>query len=229
MLPRHIAVGLERDISLWAGRNKRDIRQTYEGRSAIVEELIETQVRLNIPILTIHLLRKTDNIPELDTILDSLTLLFQRLSGNKTLADKQVRVSVFGKWYNLPSGPVEAIKKVLEETETYDQFFLNFCIYYDGREEIADACELIAMKIKMGKLDPDSVTPELIKESLYTSYFLPPDIIVINGEKRLDGFMLWDASESRIYFSGKEWPEFNAMDLQKATELFRLVGKETKR
>jgi undecaprenyl diphosphate synthase len=225
MLPRHIAVGLERDISLWAERNKRDLRQTYEGRAAIVEELIEAQVRLNIPILTINLLRKREDIGEMDTIMGSIAVLFEKLTENDTIRNKQIRVSVFGKWYDLPSRPVEAIKKVLEETETYDQFFLNFCIYYDGREEIVDACQLIAMKIKAGKLDPESVSQELIKENLSTSYFMPPDIIIINGEKRLDGFMLWDASDSRIYFSNKDWPEFNAMDLQKAIELFRLVGK----
>lgn len=225
MLPRHIAVGLEREISTWAERNKIDLRQAYEERTAIVEELIETQVRLNIPIMTINLLRKSDDIKEMDIILDSIASLFEKLGGNETLKSKQIRVSVFGKWYDLPSRTVEAIKNLLEETETYDQFFLNFCIYYDGREEIVDACELIGMKIKAGKMDPEAVSKEMIKENLYTSYFMPPDIMVINGEKRLDGFMLWDSSDSRVYFSNKEWPEFNAIDLQKAIELFRLVGK----
>lgn len=225
MLPRHIAVGLEREIGAWAERNKRDLQQAYQARAEIVEELVETQIRLKIPILTIHLLRKTDRVEDLDIILDSITALFERLLKSETIHKQQIRVSVFGKWYDIPSKPVEAIKKLLEETETYDRFFLNFCIYYDGKEEIVDACELIGMKIKAGKLDPGSVSQELIKENISTSYFLPPDIMVVNGDKKLDGFMLWDSSDSRIYFTNKDWPEFNALDMQKAIELYRLVGK----
>ena len=75
-------------------------------------------------------------------------------------------------------------------------------------------------------MDPGAISQELIKENLSTSYFMPPDILVINGEKRLDGFMLWDSSDSRIYLTNKEWPEFNAIDFQKSIGLFRLVGKK---
>jgi undecaprenyl diphosphate synthase len=78
--------------------------------------------------------------------------------------------------------------------------------------------------VKSGKIDPDSISSELIKESLYTSYFLAPDLVIINGEKALNSLMLWDISESRIYFTGKDWPDFNAFELKKAVDLFKLVG-----
>ncbi len=36
--------------------------------------------------------------------------------------------------------------------------------------------------------------------------------------------MLWEAAGARIYFTEKEWPEFNALDLKKAIDLFELMG-----
>jgi undecaprenyl diphosphate synthase len=227
MIPRHIAISLERDVTQWALKNSRDAKSTYDGRAMIVEELIESQVKLNIPVMTIYLLRQDENITDIEEILESIARLFEQLAGNATINRSQVRVSVFGKWYDLPSQPVERIKRVIEATATYDRFFLNFCIYYDGKEEIVDACRLIAMKVKADKLDPGAISSELIKENLYSSYFLAPDIVIINGEKNLSGFMLWDISEARIYFTNKEWPEFNAFDLKKAVDLFKLVGNKS--
>jgi undecaprenyl diphosphate synthase len=108
-------------------------------------------------------------------------------------------VSVFGKWYGLPSKAVDAIKSCVEQTDGYDKFFLNFCVFYDGKEEIVDSCRVIGRRIKAEKIDADAVDSEMVREGLYTSYFLPPELVIINGEKRLNGFMLWDISDSRLY------------------------------
>jgi undecaprenyl diphosphate synthase len=224
MIPRHVAISLEKNIGKWAEKNSRPIPDTYSARYQIVEEVLRTQITFNIPVVTIFLLKQEDSTEDLDIILNSISELFDKLSSNELIRLNLVRVSVFGKWYDLPSRPVDSIKRVMEQTETYDKFFLNFCVYYDGKEEIADACRLIAMKVKADKIDPDSITQELIKENLYSSYFLPPDVVIVNGDKRLDGFLLWDISSSRIYMTGKAWPEFTAFDLKKAIDLFKLSG-----
>jgi undecaprenyl pyrophosphate synthase len=39
----------------------------------------------------------------------------------------------------LPQHTVDAVKKILDETKDYDCYFLNFCLHYDGQEEIVDA------------------------------------------------------------------------------------------
>jgi len=58
-----------------------------------------------------------------------------------------------------------------------------------------------------------------IKENLYSSYFIPPDYMVINSGKRsLDGFLLWDCANAKIYFSDKLWPDFSRDELEKVLE-----------
>src|SRR5690606_40296287 len=57
-------------------------------------------------------------------------------------------------------------------SKDYDKHFLNFCIQYDGQEDIAEASKMIARKILTGKLTVDDITPQTIKENVYSSYFI---------------------------------------------------------
>ena len=185
---------------------------------------MRAEVELNIPILTVFLFSTKQDLSKVGIIVDTLTEFFEELAKDEDVIKNQVKISVLGKWYNLPSRLVEAIKGVIDETKEFDKFFLNFCIHYDGQEEIVDAVRLITKRILAEKLDPDAIDAETIKEDLYTSYFLAPDLMIINGDKRLDGFLLWDSSNAVIYFTGKHWPDFDVRDLKKAIELFKLVG-----
>lgn len=224
MEPKHIAISLHKDISTWAETNKKELKAVYDSRADIINSMIRAQVELNIPILTIFLLSSKQDISKIDIIIDTLKEFFDELAKDEEIIKNQVKVSVLGKWYNLPSRLVDAIKGVIDETKEFDKFFLNFCIHYDGQEEIVDAVKLITKRVLAEKLDPGSIDFEAIKEDLYTSYFLAPDLMIINGDKRLDRFLLWDSANSVIYFTGKHWPDFDVRDLKKAIELYKLVG-----
>ena len=97
---------------------------------------------------------------------------------------------------------------------TFFPFFVNLCINYDGQEELIDSFRIIARKIKSSTLDPDSITKEEIKENVYSSYFIPPDVIIITGKRKFfGGFLLWDSIKSKIYFSDILWPDIKIDDL----------------
>ena len=129
-----------------------------------------------------------------------------------------------GKWYDIPGRAVDSIKSAIEETKDYDEFFLNFCVNYDGQEEIVDACKLVCRQVKAGKLEVESITKELIKENLYSSYYLPPDLIIKSGKKRSTcGFLLWDSAYSEIYFMDKYFPECKITDFLKAIDMYRKI------
>ncbi|MCK5107880.1 MAG: undecaprenyl diphosphate synthase family protein, partial [Nanoarchaeota archaeon] len=93
-------------------------------------------------------------------------------------------------------------------------------VNYDGKEEIIDAMKVIAMKIKNGSLDPSSIDGDDVKENLYSSYFMPPDLMIINGGlQSTKAFLLWDSVNTKVYFSDKFWPDF------KKEEISRIIGK----
>ncbi|MFH1399550.1 MAG: polyprenyl diphosphate synthase [Candidatus Woesearchaeota archaeon] len=223
MKPKHVAISLERDITAWAQKNQKTVRESYELRAAIVSQLIRQQVNSNLPILTLFLVSSRQGIVYLDEEIDTLQELFEEVVRDDFIIKNQIKVSVLGKWYNLPGRVVDIIKCAIDQTKEYDKFFLNLCIMYDGQDEILDATKLIARRIASNKLDPDAITKAMIKEDIYTSYFLPPDLVIINGRKKLNGFLLWDSSNSLVYFTNKHWPDFKISDLIKAIDLYSLI------
>ncbi len=221
-IPRHVGIILE-GTSAWAKKNKKDISDVYKNRIEVIEEAIEVQLKLKIPVLTVFVFSTSAaRVEHFSVIVDSVTELFEHLSSNQIINGNGIRVSVFGKWYSLPGRAVEAIKKVVEDTKESDKYFLNFCINYSGQDEIVDACKILGKKIQQGKLDPDLLDKSMIRDEIYTSYFIPPDLVIKTGpNKRLNGFLLWDSSHSIIYFSDKLWPDLDKAEIIRAIDYYQ--------
>ena len=221
VMPKHIAITTE-GKTRWAKINKKQLAEAYKQSLINIKDTIKTQVKLNIPITTFYLL-STDikDFEPLSELVDFLVIFFNELPNLKLIKNNKIKISVLGKWYNLPGRVVEPIKKALDETKDYDSYFVNFCVNYDGQEEIVDACKLLARQVKAEKLDIDAIDKSSIKENLYASYFLPPDIIIKNGKKKNANFLLWDSINSFIYFSEKLWPDFKTRDFRDAIKAFQ--------
>ncbi|MBC8444384.1 di-trans,poly-cis-decaprenylcistransferase [Candidatus Woesearchaeota archaeon] len=212
-LPKHIAISIN-GINTWAEKNKKEPSIAYKESFLAIKKLIGLQTKLDIPVLTFNLLhskiKKKEGFPE---IVEYLIEFFSDLREWEFIVENQIKISVLGKWYDLAGGLVEEIKDLTMETKDYDKFFVNFCVNYDGQEEIVDSFRIIARKVRGDLLDPDAITKEEVKDNLYSSYFVPPDTILLTGgKKNLDGFLLWDSVNARIVFSDKLWPEFKDAD-----------------
>lgn len=209
-------------IKLWAEKEKKTIEEAYKKSFELLDEIMDLQITQNIPILTVYLM--PEGLARKDyfhVFLNELIGFFEKLLSSEQLSNKKIKVSILGKWYDLPGRAVEPIKEIIEETRDYDAFFLNFCINYNGQEEIVDACKLIARQVKAEKLDVDAINKELIKDNVYSSYFLPPDLIIKNGERQTSGILLWDSPYTRIYFTDKLWPAFTKHDFLNAVKEYQ--------
>jgi short-chain Z-isoprenyl diphosphate synthase len=61
----------------------------------------------------------------------------------------------------------------------------------------------------------------LIAEHLYTGGQADPDLIIrTSGEQRLSGFLLWQSSNSELYFEEALWPDFRKVDFLRAIRAF---------
>ena len=221
-LPHHVALSVE-GCKEFSVKNNVPYEDITTQKFFNIKNIVRTCVKLGIPLFTFYVFPSTaKEDAELISVVDNLVNFFQNIKEWEFLAENQIKVSVLGKWYDLPGRLVEPIKEVIQETRDYDKFFLNLCINYDGQEEIVDAARLIARQVKAGRLDPESITKSDIKENIYASYFLPPNLIIKTGtSKKMDGFLLWDSINSKIYFSNKYWPDFGKIDFLKAIEFFQ--------
>ena len=217
-IPKHIAISLD-DIHEWCSRNNIDLHTGCGMCFGHLNKLLQIQARLGIQIMTIYLLpENSDKSGSYMVFSDCMADFFNNLSQNDLIRSLKIKISVFGKWYNLPGRSVESLKNIIELTKDHDGFFANFCINYDGQEEIVDACRLAAKQVELGKINPEMITKESIKENMYSSNFIPPDIILIYGEGKLSGLLLWDSVNSKIAFAGKPFMDFDEGDLEKFIE-----------
>ncbi len=208
-VPKHIIINLG-----FPKRDELDEKDAHQKNIDKIIEIVKSQVELDIPIMTISL-DNWDHIKHTMVIHEFLDVTL------KEYAEKnRIRTTFLGHWYGLPGMIVEAMKRLINATYEFDQFFLNFCVNYDGQQEIADACKVIITKGELKKIDKDSIGPEMIKEHIYSSYFLPPDLI-IELEPRLSGTFLWDSKGARIVFLNKRFDEVTKADITKSIDQMR--------
>lgn len=221
-LPKHVAIIMDGSFE-FAEKNKIPVEEICKKDLVNLKNITKVDIKLNIPIITFYIHPDRINDSQyFPVIMDSIEDFFEQIARWDIIHQNQMKVSVLGKWYDLPGRVVDSIKAAIDATKDYDKFFLNLCINYDGQEEIVDACKLIARQITSGKIDPESINKERVKENIYSSYFLPPDLIIKTGrENRLKGFLLWDSVYSRIHFAEKPWPQFFKADFLKAIDEYR--------
>jgi tritrans,polycis-undecaprenyl-diphosphate synthase [geranylgeranyl-diphosphate specific] len=193
------------------------VGEAFVRGGVVLRDVALVLFRLNVPVVTFGLLPQGYAGKDRVEVMDALASFFEGLSSWPVLRELQVKVTVLGKWYDLPGGLVEQVKRVLEETRDFDRFFLNVCVEYDGQEEIVDACRLVARQVKVGKLDVDAIDRQVIKENVYASYFPPPEIIVKTGRRRsLQGLLLWDSALSDVVFVDRPFPALSREDVFRA-------------
>lgn len=221
-MPKHIALtvgGLKR----WTKTRGEPLKRSYMLAVSKINDIIKYQIMSDIPIFTVYFINnKINEQEEFSEVMDVLSNFFKELFKNRDLFDYKIKVSVLGKWYSLPNRVVEPIKRVIDETKDYDSFFLNLCINYDGKEEIVDAVKVLLRKAMADKINVDNINQDMIKDNIYSSYFLPPDMIIKTGTgRRLHGYLLWDSTKSTIYFSDVLWNEFCERDLAGAIKYYQ--------
>jgi len=208
----HLAVNTSK-INTWAELNNKSLAEAARQNIKRIKEFMGYQLKYDFPILTMKLSTKSDEEQA------ALTDFFVKLAEDETIHKNQVRVFIIGAWFDLPVELFDALKKIMEKTQDYDKYFLNFCLKYDGQAEIVAAMRLIARRITAGKMEVDGITKESIKENLYSSYFTPPDMI-IECSRKYSGLLLWDSRKSLIYFTHKLWLDFDKSDFEKAMDFF---------
>jgi undecaprenyl diphosphate synthase len=130
-------------------------------------------------------------------------------SEQKEMLDNNIRLSAIGQTERLPQDVQQTLHKVMTVTKKNDGMLLNLALSYGGRDEIVKMVKEIAIKVKNSNIEPDSITPELISEHLYTSEIPDPDLLIrTSGEMRISNFLLWQIAYTEIYVTDTLWPDF---------------------
>ena len=217
---KHIAIDIS-EVSflekMWREKGEestQDIINSLDKKNELIKKVLDFQIKNEIPIVTLYISKKKDKPIFYGKIYDKISEIFQHLE--EVSAKNDIRITIVGKWYDVPNNTLDSIRKIIEKTKSNESLFFNLCINYDGREEIIDSCKILAHKAKSGKILPNQITEENFKENIYISKFSSPDRIIIMSQKnKLSSFLLWDSSESRIFFTEKGWNEIGPKEVEK--------------
>jgi undecaprenyl diphosphate synthase len=138
---------------------------------------------------------------------------FRDLAVSETIHSNKVKINVIGRWKEKFPSPVRSsVQKAIDATAHYTDNYLNIFLAYDGIDEMTQAIEAL---VKEGV---QKITREVVKQHLFTKDLPSVDLIVrTGGEPHLSaGFMMWDVTDSQLWFTEKLWPTFTSEDLDEA-------------
>jgi short-chain Z-isoprenyl diphosphate synthase len=223
-LPKHVAVMLDGNRR-WAERRQGAKASAGHAAGALkIFEFLEWCDEIGIKNTTLYML-STDNLLKRSSeeLQDLLKIIGQVAS--ELAKRKRWQVRLVGDRAVLPEALRNSIEAAENSTAALDKPIVNLAVGYSGRTEIADAVKsIIKQHSDTGKtIDElsESLTPELIAEHLYTGGQADPDLIIrTSGEQRLSGFLLWQSSNSELYFEEALWPDFRKVDFLRAIRAF---------
>lgn len=220
-VPRHVAIILDGN-GRWARSKGMPRNYGHAQGSKNVERICEEAWRMGIKYLTVYAF-STENWSRPKDEVDALMKLLRNYMKTclKTAAKNDMKVRVIGDKTRLDEDIRSRIAELEEATKNNGGLNFQIALNYGSRDEIVRAVRKIARDAKDGKLEPESITSEVISSYLDTHDIPDPDLLIrTSGEERLSNFLLWQLAYSEFYFTDVLWPDFTKEELMKAIEQY---------
>jgi short-chain Z-isoprenyl diphosphate synthase len=179
---------------------------------------------IGIKVVTLYML-STDNLVKRESKeLEDLLRIIGSVA-TEMAKRKRWRIRLVGDRESLPADLLKELEAAESATAKLNKPEVNLAVGYGGRKEIADAMRSILKKHSDEGTTIEQLAelldPDLITEHLYTGGQPDPDLIIrTSGEQRLSGFLLWQSSNSELYFEEALWPDFRKVDFLRAIRAF---------
>ncbi len=126
------------------------------------------------------------------------------------LLSNNVRIHLLGDIERIPEEPRQKLFYARDSSAHCTGMQLNICLSYSSRWEITAAARKLAKLAAEGKIDPDSITEEMVADNLTTTGMPDPDLLIrTGGEERVSNYLLWQIAYSELYFTPVLWPDFS--------------------
>jgi len=216
-VPEHVAIIMDGN-GRWATRKGLPRSFGHNEGVSVLKEIIKASKKLGCKVLTVYAF-STENWTRPTKEVDFLINLFKEVLRNeiKEIHQESIKIKFIGDLTPFP----ENLKKIIYSSESLtkknDNFLLNVCVNYGGRQEIVSVAKELAFKSFSGEIKPSEVNEELFNSVLLTRGIKDPELLIrTSGEKRISNFLLWQLAYSEIYISDVLWPDFNEYEFLKA-------------
>lgn len=202
----------------WAAMHNLPALEGHRAGADRMHQVVDQFIKLGVKYLSLWGF-STDNWKRSPEEVQNIFALLQLWIEKDTpwLHENSVRLCHIGRFHQLPLTLQHAIGLAVDLTAYNKGMTLNLAFNYSGRAEIVDAVR---------RLLNDQVPWNLVDEQLFSRYLYTdgaPDVdLVIRtaDELRVSNFMLWQAAYAEYYFTPVFWPDFDAIELEKALQAY---------
>jgi len=221
-IPEHVAIIMDGN-GRWAAQHGNERFFGHEQGVESVRSVLEGAGDIGIKYLTLYAF-STENWSRPKSEVDALMGLLVHAINNETeaLKEKNVRLSMIGDFDSLPAEVQEKLNWSIQELQDCTGVNLVLALSYSSKWEITEAVRKIALDVKDGKLQPESINKELIDNYLATKGIPDPELLIrTSGEARISNFLLWQIAYAEFYFTPVLWPDFTKEHLFEAVYDFQ--------
>ena len=214
-LPQHVAIIMDGN-GRWARKRHLPRQAGHVAGVKTVREIVRAASDIGLANLTLFAF-SSENWKRPATEVGALMGLFRMYfrSDLQELIARGARIRIIGNRSRVASDIKEMIEDAESRTLENKGLNLTFAFDYGGQEEIAAAARELARAAAEGRLDPETITPELFASRLFTAYLPEPDLVIrTSGEHRLSNFLLWQSAYAELVFVDTLWPDFTREEFE---------------
>jgi len=212
--PKHVAIIMDGN-GRWARDRGHSRAFGHIRGSSRVKSVVREADRLGVKVLTLYAF-STENWCRPEGELQVLWKLLKKYLIREVdeLNANNVQLHVIGEKERLSQDVRDVLDASVRKLAKNTGLKLVFAISYGSRRELARAAKLFAQDCVKGRVKPEDMSEELMRQYLWTSALGDLDevdlIIRTSGEKRVSNFLLWQAAYAEFYFSDLYWPDFTS-------------------
>ena len=220
-LPRHVAIIMDGN-GRWARKRHLPRQAGHVAGVNAVREVVRAACDMGLEALTLFAFSSENwKRPAMEVgALMGLFRLYFRNDMNE-IVERGARVRIIGNRSRVDADIRQMIEEAERRTADSNGLNLTFAFDYGGQEEIAAAARELARAAAEGRLDPETITPELLSSRLFTHGLPEPDLVIrTSGERRLSNFLLWQSAYAELLFVDTLWPDFGRKEFTDALAQF---------
>jgi len=205
ILPRHIGIIMDGNRRWAKKRGLAVIAGHTKAAESTVEALIERAGERGVKYLTLWAF-STENWERDSEEVNGVMNLFRKALATKVASfiKKGAKLNLIGDIARFAPDLQSGMEKAILDSSGNSKITVTFALNYGGRDEIRRAVEKGGVQFE---------------QYLDTAGMPDPDLIIrTGGEKRMSGFLMWQAAYSELYFSDVLFPDFGPSELDKAIE-----------
>ena len=216
-VPQHVAIIMDGN-GRWAQRQAHQRIFGHQHAMTAVRQAVEAAVASGVKYLTLYTFSTENwNRPqeEVDGLMDLLIKAVR--DETKTLMENNVKLETIGDIGRIPEKSRSRLQECIRVTAGNTAMTLVLALSYSSRWEVAEALRSICRDALEGKVKPEDIGEETLRNYLVTKYYPDPDLLIrTGGELRISNFLLWQMAYTEFYFSEQLWPDFRHEDFYDA-------------